>query len=124
MEKRYDTSRKNDSVAQFQPEADPPLAGVEQVTMYHVYFLQSRSSDKYYVGMTGKDPQDRLVEHNRGSNDWTKHNGPFELVYYESYVCKEDAARREIFYKSGFGRKIRDLILGALEENKNKHMGR
>ncbi|MEK7084657.1 MAG: GIY-YIG nuclease family protein [Patescibacteria group bacterium] len=79
--------------------------------MYSVYFLQSLSNGKYYVGMTEKSPVERLREHNYGTNSWTKQNGPFELVYFERYLCKEDALRREIFYKSGFGRKVRDIIL-------------
>ncbi len=33
----------------------------------------------------------RLAQHNPGTNKWTKGNGPFKLVYYESYVCKTDA---------------------------------
>ena len=79
--------------------------------MYFVYFLKSTVNNKIYVGMTEKLPIERLKDHNLGSNKWTKQNGPFELLYYERYYCKKDAFQREIFYKSGFGRKIRDIII-------------
>ncbi|MBP9864203.1 GIY-YIG nuclease family protein [Patescibacteria group bacterium] len=82
--------------------------------MHSVYFLKSTTNGKYYVGMTEKDPKQRALEHNQGSNDWTSQNGPFTLVYYESYCCKEDAAKREAFYKTGMGRRIRDAIIGAV----------
>jgi len=64
--------------------------------------------------MTAKIPCERLKEHNLGSNKWTRKNGPFSLLYYEKYFCKADAMQRERFYKSGFGRKIRDSIIVAL----------
>jgi putative endonuclease len=85
--------------------------------MWSVYFLQSSRTGKYYVGVTSKEPQERLKEHNSGHNEWTKHNGPFVLRYHESYLCKEDAYYREKFYKSGFGKKIRDCILKPVEKN-------
>jgi len=82
--------------------------------MIYVYFLRSRLNRKIYAGCTDKNPKQRLIEHNEGSNDWSRHNGPFELVYYESYHYKTDALHRENFYKTGFGRKIRDAILNAV----------
>jgi putative endonuclease len=84
------------------------------INMHHVYFLQSLSNDKIYCGSTDKDPKTRLMEHNQKSNEWTANNGPFVLIYFESYCCKQDAINREKFYKSGFGRKIRNAILQAI----------
>lgn len=57
------------------------------------------------------DVEKRLLQHNLGTNKWTKSNGPFKLIYYESYVCKKDAILREKFYKSGIGKQIKKLIL-------------
>ena len=82
--------------------------------MYSIYFLKSVSNGRVYVGYTEKDPKERLQEHLSGSNQWTSRNGPFELMYFESYHCKTDALLREAFYKTGFGRRIRDAILGAV----------
>lgn len=80
--------------------------------MFFVYILKSLKNGKSYVGMTGKLPQTRLEEHNIHSNAWTTQNGPFKLVYYESYYCKTDALHRESFFKSGVGKKLKGVILG------------
>lgn len=79
--------------------------------MYFVYLLLSIKNGKSYVGSTGKSPGTRLDEHNLGCNKWTSENGPFKLVYYESYYCKQDALHRENFLKSGVGRKLVKLII-------------
>ncbi len=82
--------------------------------MYYTYFLESIKNGKIYVGYTEKNPQERLDEHNLGCNDWTKNNGPFILKYFEKYHCKADALSREKFYKSGFGKKIKKVIIDTL----------
>lgn len=83
--------------------------------MYFVYFLKSLTNGKVYVGKTGKDPKTRLCEHNRLSNTWTKHNGPFKLIYYEKYFCEQDASALEKFYKMGLGKSIKKVIIQTLE---------
>ncbi len=79
--------------------------------MYYVYFAKSEKNGKIYVGSTNKTPEQRVVEHNQNSNLWTKNNGPFKLIYYEEYLCKQDASKRELFYKSGFGKRIKSVII-------------
>ncbi len=86
--------------------------------MYSVYFLESIKSGKVYVGFTEKDPAFRLKEHNAGTNQWTKQNRPFKILYYERYLCKADAQSREKFYKSGVGRGIKKSILLYLRKQK------
>ena len=83
--------------------------------MFYVYFLKSLKNEKIYVGRTGKNPLDRLKEHNAGTNSWTRNNKPFKLVYYESYLCEEDSKLREKFYKMGFGKLIKQVIMDTLE---------
>ena len=85
--------------------------------MFYVYFIKSKINNKIYTGFTSKHPKDRLKEHNSGANEWTKNNKPFELIYFEEYECEKDAKKREAFYKTGFGRKIRNLILKELTNN-------
>jgi len=82
--------------------------------MFCVYFLQSTRNNKIYTGVTEKEAKIRCAEHNRGSDQWTRENGPFLLLYFENYLCKEDAYARERFYKTGFGRFIRNAILSAV----------
>ena len=82
--------------------------------MFFVYFLRSLKNKKIYTGFTKRDVEKRLNEHNIGTNDWTKNNGPFELAYYEAYHCEKDARSRESFYKTGLGRLVRDSIISAM----------
>jgi len=83
--------------------------------MYYVYFAKSLKNGKIYVGNTAKEPQTRVAEHNRGTNQWSKQNKPLKLMYYERYVCKSDATSREKFYKSGIGKKIKYAIMQAMD---------
>ncbi|MBI2310694.1 GIY-YIG nuclease family protein [Candidatus Collierbacteria bacterium] len=78
--------------------------------MYSVYFLKAKNN-KIYVGVTSKNPAERLNEHNLGSNQFTKQNKPFILIYYEQYHCLQDAMLRERYYKTGVGRQIKALIV-------------
>ncbi len=83
--------------------------------MYYVYFAKSLKNGKIYVGSTSKKPQIRIEEHNHSSNVWTKANKPFKLVYYETYICKEDVLGREKFYKTGIGKKIKKAIVDNMD---------
>ena len=79
--------------------------------MYHVYVMKSLRNNKRYTGSTKLLPEERVRQHNYGSNNWSKHNGPFELIYKEPYSTPTEARKREIFFKSGVGRKLLDEIL-------------
>lgn len=79
--------------------------------MYYVYVLKSLRNGKRYVGYTSKLPEDRLNEHNAGTNKHTKINGPFEVVYKEEFSNKSLAIRRERFLKSGHGREFLNSII-------------
>ena len=99
-------------VAQFRPEDDQLLAEASaQKNVFTIYILKSLKNEKSYVGVTEKNVTERVKEHNQGSNVWTRHNRPFKLRYFETYVCKEDALRREKFFKSGVGKKLKKVIL-------------
>lgn len=71
--------------------------------MYYVYILHSGKDGNLYIGSTG-DLKKRLENHNNGYSPATKNRRPLSLVYYESYISKHDAKRREIFLKGGKGR--------------------
>ena len=85
--------------------------------MYNVYFAKSLKNWKIYVGRTVKEPILRVKEHNSSANQWSKTNKPFELKYFEQYICNKDAVRREKFYKSGIGRKIKKAIAGCMHSS-------
>jgi len=77
---------------------------------YTVYVLKSKLKAVRYIGFTGKDVIIRLNEHNSGHNIFTAKNKPFVLVYYEKGYCRSCARTREMFLKSGQGRKLLDSI--------------
>ncbi len=78
--------------------------------MYYVYVLKSSRNNKRYVGSTKLLPEQRLKQHNSGSNVWTRQNGPFELIYKEEHPIDTEARKRENFLKSGVGRKFLDEL--------------
>jgi len=78
-----------------------------------VYVLRSSRNGRLYTGSTN-DLERRLSEHQRGHSVYTRHAGPFELVYSEEYETRLEARRRELFLKSGRGRReLASLISGA-----------
>jgi predicted GIY-YIG superfamily endonuclease len=83
--------------------------------MNYVYFAESLINGKVYIGHTEKNPSIRINEHNQGSNAWSRNNRPLKLIYYEEYCCKEDACKRELFYKTGFGRQIKEAIIAIVK---------
>jgi putative endonuclease len=78
--------------------------------MYYVYVLRSQKNGKRYVGYTAKEIEVRLKEHNYGSNQWAKQNGPFELAYADEFSNKKEAIDWEKFLKSGQGRQCLDEL--------------
>ena len=63
--------------------------------MYYVYVLASGKNGTLYVGMAS-DLLRRVAEHKDGSgNVFTSKYGVGQLVYYEEYASKEEAAGRE-----------------------------
>jgi len=85
--------------------------------MYYVYVLISKEDGQFYVGYTA-DLKKRLELHNRGKIESTKYRKPFELVYYEASLNKEDALHRERYLKTTYGKRyIRNRIRRYLEED-------
>jgi len=67
--------------------------------MYYVYVLKSKIRENWiYVGRSD-DLKTRINRHNNGGVKSTKAYRPFVLVYYESYLDKKDASKREIELK-------------------------
>jgi len=71
--------------------------------MYYVYIIYSSVLHKKYIGRTD-DLKLRLAKHNSGATQFTRAGKPWRLLYYESFVNKNDAIAEELFLKSGKGR--------------------
>jgi putative endonuclease len=79
---------------------------------WYTYVLEN-DAGKRYTGYTGQQPEARLNEHNAGLNRWTRANGPWKLVYFESFATKQEAMARERYLKTGVGRRERDALIEA-----------
>ena len=67
-----------------------------------------------YTGITN-NLRKRLWENNNGVSIYTKGRGPFILIYfyYEACLLKEKARSRELYLKSGMGKRYLKNRLGA-----------
>jgi len=71
---------------------------------HYVYILKSSKNGDLYTGCTS-DLRKRLDQHNDGKSRYTKDRGPYELLYYEASLNKEDAFARERYLKTGMGKR-------------------
>ncbi|OGE84780.1 MAG: hypothetical protein A3J48_01450 [Candidatus Doudnabacteria bacterium RIFCSPHIGHO2_02_FULL_46_11] len=80
--------------------------------MWYVYVLRSLKIDANYryVGMSD-DLRKRLHLHNQGNVFSTQGWKPLELIYYQAHKDKRDAAAREKFLKTGWGKNWIDRTL-------------
>ena len=72
--------------------------------MWYVYVLQSLKSDHWYTGSTN-DLRKRFNQHNTGKSTYTRPRGPYKLIYYEASLNERDARSRELYLKSGMGKR-------------------
>jgi putative endonuclease len=73
-------------------------------TYCYVYVLCSLQDNQFYVGLT-RDLPARVQQHNRGLVSSTRKRVPFELVYWEGCLNESDAAQREKYLKSAWGKR-------------------
>ena len=61
--------------------------------MFYVYVLKEMERERFYIGSTS-DLRKRVAEHNQGKNQSTQ-NRQWQVVYYEAYLTKSAAYKRE-----------------------------
>ena len=71
---------------------------------FYVYVLKSAKDGRWYTGFTS-DLRKRFRQHRDGLNFSTKGRGPFDLIYYEMSKHEDDARARELYLKSGMGKR-------------------
>lgn len=69
-----------------------------------VYILLSLKDHRTYVGSTDNFDQ-RFKQHNLGYAKSTKNRAPFKLLFTEEFPTSREAKKRELYYKSGAGRR-------------------
>lgn len=78
--------------------------------MFYVYILQSLKDKSLYIGYTA-NLKKRFTEHNNGESKATKPFRPYKLIFYEAFLNRIDAKRREEYLKSGWGfRSIKKML--------------
>lgn len=87
------------------------LSGIGQNQyMYYVYLLQSDKNNQIYTGLTDNLKR-RLQEHKNGKVRTTNRLLPIHLIFYEAFINKDDAMRRERYLKSTKGKNTIKLML-------------
>lgn len=71
---------------------------------HYVYILRSLSDRQFYVGLASNLPA-RVEQHQAGLVSSTKARIPFELVYWEGCLNRSDAAQREKYLKTAWGKR-------------------
>lgn len=75
-----------------------------------VYILFSESDHQFYIGYTSNIER-RFLEHSTGQSKSTKHRGPLKLIFLEYYLFKEDAKKREKYFKTTIGKRVLRIML-------------
>jgi putative endonuclease len=70
---------------------------------WYVYVLRSAKDEMFYIGSTN-NLRRRLLQHQGGNNTSTAKRLPIELVYFEGHLSKDDAIRREKYFKTTKGK--------------------
>ena len=79
--------------------------------VYYVYLLESQKTGIWYVGLSA-NPEERLVQHNRGKSKFTKGHIPWILLYKEEVGGLKEARKREKYYKSAAGKRKLKILMG------------
>ena len=72
---------------------------------YFSYILYSTNYNRFYKGHC-EDLAERLKQHNHGHTKSTKPFIPWEIVYFEEFETREEAIKREIYFKTAAGRRF------------------
>ena len=79
-----------------------PREMIAGMNFYYTYVLESERDGNRYTGYT-RDLQSRFEKHRKGRVESTRHRRPLKLIYYEACLTKEDAIRREKYFKTHYG---------------------
>ncbi|MBN8693898.1 MAG: GIY-YIG nuclease family protein [Bacteroidetes bacterium] len=77
---------------------------------YVVYILYSPTSKRNYTGYTNNLIL-RFASHNIFGKDSTRHYRPWIVIHVEFFSSKEEALKKEKYYKSGRGSIIKNTII-------------
>ena len=82
--------------------------------MHYVYVIQNAAAfDEFYIGFSS-DLRQRFAQHNAGQNTSTRGRN-WQLVYYEAYLNKSAAMKRERMLKHD-GR-VRRFLMDRIKDS-------
>lgn len=85
--------------------------------MHFVYVLLSQKDNHFYIGFT-KNIKNRYNAHCRGEIFSTKSRRPLDLIFYEMFLNKKDAIRRESYFKTTKGKTtLKQMLKEYLSKN-------
>ncbi|MFH1366826.1 MAG: GIY-YIG nuclease family protein [Patescibacteria group bacterium] len=69
----------------------------------HTVYILLLSNKQLYTGSTSNLKR-RIEEHKAGKSQFTKNRLPVKLIFYEVFNNKEDANKRERYFKTSKGK--------------------
>ncbi|KKR07473.1 MAG: hypothetical protein UT32_C0011G0041 [Parcubacteria group bacterium GW2011_GWC2_39_14] len=88
--------------------------------MYYTYVLEGQKTKNLYAGFTPDDVYHRSLKHNAGLVPSTKNRGPWNVIYYEAHLSRDDALRREAYFKTTDGKRAIRLMLRSYFRKNNQ----
>jgi putative endonuclease len=79
--------------------------------MHYTYILFSQSANKYYIGATSDDLQERLRRHLSNHKGFTGKHSDWTMVYHETFESFSEALAREKEIKKWKSRKKIELLI-------------
>ncbi len=92
------------------------LGCTPMLNFYYVYILLSLKDNHFYIGFTD-NLERRLKEHEQGKNISTSKRLPIKLIFFEGHLFKEDALRRESYFKTTKGKTTLKQMLTEFFKN-------
>ncbi|MFC6268245.1 GIY-YIG nuclease family protein [Frigoriflavimonas asaccharolytica] len=84
--------------------------------MVYCYILFSKALNKFYIGHTSENLDERLRKHLSNHKGFTSKTKDWEIVFFEEFSSKSDAYKRELEIKKWKSAvKIKKLIETATE---------
>ena len=80
--------------------------------MFYTYVIKSVTCNYFYKGHC-EDLEIRLNQHNSGMTVSIKPYIPFKIVYFEEFATREEAIKRERYFKSAAGRRFLKKKIGT-----------
>ena len=73
--------------------------------MFCAYVIKSLAHDFFYKGHC-ENLEERIKQHNSGMTESIRPYIPFSLCYFEEFTTREEAIKREKYFKTAAGRRF------------------